>query len=46
MRVHDFFVKSVLSERVRGITYSCPRCGRPFLTQTELAIHMLECGAL
>ncbi|MBR2725185.1 hypothetical protein IKE97_00860 [Candidatus Saccharibacteria bacterium] len=46
MLVRNIFVKNILSERVRGITYSCPRCGRPFLTQTELAIHVLTCGAI
>lgn len=29
-----------------SITYSCPRCGRPFLTEFQLSIHMMSCGAV
>ena len=30
---------------VHSVTYSCPRCGRPFLTQQERDLHYLSCGA-
>ena len=33
------------SKRVCGITYSCPRCGRPFLTEAQMAVHYLNCGS-
>lgn len=33
------------AKRVRSITWSCPRCGRPFLTQTERDLHYLQCGS-
>ena len=35
----------VWMKRVRGITWSCPRCGRPFTTEIERNIHMLSCGS-
>ena len=28
-----------------GVVYSCPRCGRPFVTEIERNIHMLSCGS-
>ena len=28
-----------------SITYSCPRCGRPFLTPFELSVHLMTCGS-
>lgn len=28
-----------------GITWSCPRCGRPFTTQQEMHLHYLSCGS-
>ena len=33
-----------LWRRIRMITYSCPRCGRPFTTEAELGLHLLSCG--
>ena len=34
----------MLYKRVRFVTWSCPRCGRPFLTEIEMTIHYLSCG--
>ncbi|MBQ9041676.1 MAG: hypothetical protein IJ111_02545 [Eggerthellaceae bacterium] len=31
--------------RVRMVTWSCPRCGRPFATEMERNIHMMSCGS-
>lgn len=31
--------------RIRWVTYACPRCGRPFLTEALRDVHYLSCGA-
>ena len=31
--------------RIHCVTYSCPRCGRPFVSETEMKLHYLSCGA-
>ncbi|MDO4752833.1 MAG: hypothetical protein Q4A36_01175 [Candidatus Saccharibacteria bacterium] len=31
--------------RVRCITWSCPRCGRPFTSEMQRDLHMLSCGS-
>lgn len=31
--------------RVRGLTYSCPRCGQVFLTEVQRDMHYLQCGS-
>lgn len=28
-----------------GITWSCPRCGRPFTSEVEMNLHYLSCGS-
>lgn len=30
--------------RIHSITWSCPRCGKPFLTEQQMQIHYLSCG--
>ena len=30
---------------IRGITWSCPKCGRPFLTEQAMVVHFLQCGS-
>lgn len=27
------------------VVYSCPRCGRPFVTEAQMAVHFLQCGS-
>ena len=31
---------------VCSITYSCPRCGRPFVSEFERNVHLMSCGAM
>ena len=30
---------------VRKMTWSCPRCGRPFVTEAQMIVHYMSCGA-
>ena len=30
---------------IRSVTWSCPRCGRPFLTEAERNLHWMSCGS-
>ena len=30
--------------RIYGVTWSCPRCNRPFTSETEMLLHYLSCG--
>ena len=38
------FLKHIY-RKIRCITWSCPRCGRPFTSEIERNIHMLSCGS-
>ncbi len=29
--------------RIRCVTWGCPRCGRPFLTEQQMLLHYLSC---
>ena len=33
-----------INRKIYCITWSCPRCGRPFTTQLERDLHWMQCG--